>query len=337
MSDTPESPQGRRTAFLALILSTVVSLFAVEAMLQTADYPAPPKVGWGWAESPYADAQYRGQPPVNEQGLRGEPYGHSEAFTVLLVGDSYIEAGIQPPQDMPEAILRRMLREDYDITDARVVSLAGAGWGQGQQLQAMQDYFADHRADLVLAWLTPVNDYWENTFVDRSTSHEAGPLKPTLMRTNSAASDGWDWFDFSGSPLKLLQLVDLAMMAADATEDQAPVEQHFREMQSSQLPSTDRPARVDTACPERTIDQADLIREFRRDEGPMTVVTTELFSQGRSHFVPFSPAICLRSRPIRPTSVANCWIACARQQSPMMRPSASFIQREAILIGPWGA
>jgi hypothetical protein len=61
-----------------------------------------------------------------------------------------------------------------------VFSLASSGWSQDQQYLAMQAYFEKHRADLVLVWLTPSNDFWENGFPERNMFWFAGALKPTF-------------------------------------------------------------------------------------------------------------------------------------------------------------
>ena len=65
----------------------------------------------------------------------------------------------------------------------KVVSLASAGWAQDQQLVWLERYFRDYRADLVVNFFTPSNDYFENKFIDRSLSRRAGPLKPTYRLT----------------------------------------------------------------------------------------------------------------------------------------------------------
>jgi hypothetical protein len=98
---------------------------------------------------------------------------------VLLVGDSQVEAYAGAPEHMPEQFLQDSLASRLH-KPVKVFSLASSGWGQDQQLLALQEYFRVYRADLVLLWATPGNDFWENAFPDRSSTPQAGHLKPTF-------------------------------------------------------------------------------------------------------------------------------------------------------------
>lgn len=286
---TPYDPKWKwLTSALPMVISTLIGLVIVEGTLRLMDHPSAPKIGWGWSQSPYANADFKNAEPPNKLGLRGQNFEINDTdFVVLLVGDSYVEAGLQPAHDMPAIILEQALKDQYNISNAKVFSLASAGWGQDQQLQAMERYFSDYRANLVLLWLTPVNDYWENTFVDRSTSAETGHLKPTLEWVDGQ----WDWFDFSLPPLKILQLINLSL--AQTQHNRAtPLASQFRAKQQANLPVSMRPPQSDGAtaksCPDRTITQSELILAYRTDPSPFSVTTEEDFSNGRSHFVPFA-------------------------------------------------
>jgi hypothetical protein len=80
---------------------------------------------------------------------------------------------------MPEQFLQKSLAIRLK-KPVKVFSLAASAWGQDQQLLAVQEYFRTYRADLVLLWPTPGNDFFENAFPDRSLTPEAGHLKPTF-------------------------------------------------------------------------------------------------------------------------------------------------------------
>ncbi len=95
---------------------------------------------------------------------------------VLLVGDSQVEASACGPEEMPEARLEYHLRRH--IPGVTVVSLGARGWGQDQQLLVLREYFAAFGADLVLVWLSPANDVWNNLFPTHYPRN--GVPKPTF-------------------------------------------------------------------------------------------------------------------------------------------------------------
>jgi hypothetical protein len=178
------SPRRRRAlATVVVAVATLAPIAAAEAALRvTRRFYTPVAYGWRWAGSPLrnelapdaADA-------TNELGLRGRPiaYGDDDAV-VLLVGDSQVEAATLPLDQMPEALLERSL-EEASGRAVRVVSIGASGWGQDQQLVAVREYLSRWRADAVVVWATPSNDFFENTFADRSTDDSAGPVKPTFL------------------------------------------------------------------------------------------------------------------------------------------------------------
>jgi hypothetical protein len=68
-----------------------------------------------------------------------------------------------PLDQMPEVYLRRAIATTAGA-NASVVSIEGAGWGQDQQLLALETHIdAIHPAAVVL-WFTEGNDLWNNTF-----------------------------------------------------------------------------------------------------------------------------------------------------------------------------
>jgi hypothetical protein len=265
---------------LLLLLSTLLMLAAGEGLLRLVDDRLLPAWGWRWAESPYRAEQFPVAGEVNQLGLRGQriEYGDRD-FVVVIAGDSYTEAGHQPIQDMPERILQALLREQPGLASARVFSVASAGWGQDQQLLALREYFAaGHRADLVIAWLTPVNDFWENAYVERSVTDRPGRLKPTFRLADDGRLQGprdrhSDW-----------RLVDLLVraLAADPAGREMQVWNAGLPAARSLLPS---PAATD--CPAREVSQDDMVAEARAGAQALTVTSTEAVADARSHFAPF--------------------------------------------------
>jgi len=164
--------------------------------------------GWGWEKSPLRYLQpHAASSEVNQLGLRGKAIKYSdEDFIVLLVGDSQVEAAASPFDQMPEALLQSRLSE---ITQKpiKVFSLASSGWGQDQQLLAIQEYFKSYRADLVLTWVTPINDFWENAFPDRSTKPQAGNIKPVFYDKNGKLEGPYYVGQFFYRHSALLQLI----------------------------------------------------------------------------------------------------------------------------------
>lgn len=205
---TPGRPLYRKEIVFAtatVVTAIALSSAAIEIGLRLMDYPPTPKIGWKWDRSPYKSLANLSDTKVNQLGLRGRSIiDGKDKFVVVLVGDSYLEAGAQPFEDMPEQIFERELIERWGVLNARVSTVAAAGWSQDQQLLALESYFHRFRADLVLMWLTPFNDYWENTFVDRSVGPIAGPLKPTFR---PRGLDAVEPVVLPTSSLKLFELI----------------------------------------------------------------------------------------------------------------------------------
>ncbi|RJF99369.1 hypothetical protein [Noviherbaspirillum saxi] len=280
-----------KNVFLTL-LSLVLTLLAVEGVLRLADYPPAPPIGWRWDESPYRAPFNADDHGTNQLGLRGNrvEYG-ADDFVVLLLGDSQVESGTQTADKLPEVVLRQEL-ERAGMRKIKVFSVAGAGWGQDQQLVWLKEYFRHYRADLVLNWLTPVNDYWENTFVDRSVTPEAGRLKPTytlaggkhLQTVMPAAFDS--------------RLVNLVALADGRIKHGAKftLEQGELDRWSSQLPSPHSLHANAADCPAAELDQKLLIGAYMSGSRGYTLVTDENLGAGRSHFSPFLKNMSERDR-----------------------------------------
>lgn len=166
---------------LALVVgSTIIAIFIMEALLRGIGIPSTLNSGWGWENSAGRKLSKYDALTTNQFGYRGQSIHYqTEDYVVLLVGDSQVEAYASRPEHMPEQFLQEFLTSQLH-KPVKVFSLASSGWGQDQQLLAIQEYFKLYRADLVLLWATPGNDFWENAFPDRSVTQQAGHLKPTF-------------------------------------------------------------------------------------------------------------------------------------------------------------
>ena len=257
------------------MISTILSLAITEGVLRLEDYPPAPLVGWKWDHSPY-----RTQPDtaVNQIGLRGRPihYGPDD-FVVVLLGDSYVEAGAQLPEQQPERILERVLREEYGIANARVFSVASAGWGTDQEYVNLQNYFRRFRADLVLLWFTP-NDFWENAYIDRSLSVKAGIFKPTFEINSAGTLQTHEILP--ETKIQLLWEKGVARLKGIDYQDW----RLQRWLGVIPPANTEFPGEV-PVCPPTVITQA---RMFEHEgEVAITVTSPEDIEHNRSHFSPY--------------------------------------------------
>jgi hypothetical protein len=134
-------------------IGLAIAVIIAEAALRGLDYPREQPVGWAW----------RGDPAeANEFGFRGHRAGERVDDTIILLGDPQVESQ-QPFGRMPEVFLSAAL-DGLTQRHVRVVSVAAFGWGQDQQLLALQRTLLEIRPRMVLLWLTPNNDLWNNTF-----------------------------------------------------------------------------------------------------------------------------------------------------------------------------
>ncbi|MDR4483458.1 MAG: hypothetical protein R3B95_09565 [Nitrospirales bacterium] len=144
--------------------STIVAIFIMEAILRGIGIPVKLNSGWGWENSAGRKLSKYNALTTNQFGFRGQTIDyHPDDYVVLLVGDSQVEAYAGRPEHMPEQFLQELLASQLH-KPVKVFSLASSGWGQDQQLLAIQAYFRDYRADLVLLWATPGNDFGKMHF-----------------------------------------------------------------------------------------------------------------------------------------------------------------------------
>lgn len=116
----------------------------------------PPLLVSGWRS--FAPPQEQ-----NQLGFRGHQIAYDpDDYVILLLGDSQVESMALALDAMPERRLEAYL--DVSPGKARVFSVSAGGYGQDQELLALEQYFKKHRADLVVLWQTPGNDVWNNVF-----------------------------------------------------------------------------------------------------------------------------------------------------------------------------
>jgi hypothetical protein len=161
----------------ALLPGGLLAGIAGAVLLQVAYVPPPIVCGWR-SFAPAAEQ--------NQLGYRGRKIAYSpDDYVVVLLGDSQVEAMALPFDEMPERRLEAYL--DSPKQKAKVFSLGAGGYGQDQELLALQDYFQRYRADLVVLWQTPSNDIWNNVFKTHMANRNP---KPTFWLEESGKLHG---------------------------------------------------------------------------------------------------------------------------------------------------
>jgi hypothetical protein len=269
----------RRRIFVSIEVFAIliVSAGLCEIALHVLNLPPAPTVGWKWETSPYKSDLYASKSDVNQLGLRGRPINYAkDDFVVVLVGDSYVEAGFQPKERMPERVLEEIFKTKYRRDDIKVFSVASAGWGQDQEVLALSAYLAEFRADLVLTWLTPINDYWENGNIDRSVTKVAGPIKPTFdLRTGDIETPS-----FRSKLWLLLETLSARLhFGQGGTIEQLYLDDWLNHTPRSSLAPTSA-----SSCPATEVGQLDVVGSSQPE---ITALTAEDVANGRSHFSHF--------------------------------------------------
>jgi hypothetical protein len=148
-----------------------------------------------------------------------------------------------------------------------------------------------YRANLVLVWPSPANDYWEDTFIDRSVSRVAGKLKPTYRLVDGRLEGVFP----SGAEWRLKDMLELALgrwrHGAKYT-----LEQLYSDRWVSGLPSTHRVATNRSQFSGPEILQKDLVDAYLHGSRDITAVTYEEVAESRSHFSPFLKNMSDRDR-----------------------------------------
>lgn len=153
--------------------SILLGLLLSEIGMRIADRPRGVMMGWAAQEQ---------EAPKNELGFRGRPAQGTPDETVLLLGDSQVQS-VTRPDDMPEVHFERKLRSETG-RNIRVLSLGRGGWGNDQELFALERYLpiVTPKPRLVALWFTLRNDLWNNLFPTHFPTN--GLPKPTFRLVN---------------------------------------------------------------------------------------------------------------------------------------------------------
>jgi hypothetical protein len=152
---------------VAITVVLVAMFLLTEAVLRLTGRPGAPVIGWT-----------SGRPGERNQfGFRGQRFDPAADVRVVLLGDSQVEAYAVAFDDMPERQLRSTVAELMRTT-VSVVSIGSGGWGQDQELLALQAHIKAVRPSAVVLWFTEDNDLWNNTFPTHFPKD--GTPKPTF-------------------------------------------------------------------------------------------------------------------------------------------------------------
>jgi hypothetical protein len=276
----------RKQNIVLMLVSIVVALLLGESILRSLDLPHKIKSGWSWNDSPRRSLAKFDHDLPNEFSLRGQSIKYEKSdYVVLLLGDSHVEAATSYPENMPERLLEKYLGTRLN-RPVKVFSLAAAGWGQDQELIALENYYKKYRADLVLVWASPANDFWENAFPDRSLNAIAGHIKPTYKLVGDNKINGPFYkshFYYKNSAI--IQLITMALIK------EKTIEQRILDEWIDSLPL---PHKIDDKsiglCAGLTeIDQDEFSKEifkFTLDER-FLIITDEDYLNSRSQFSNF--------------------------------------------------
>ena len=195
--------------FLLLISSILVSILFAEAFLQFIGIPS---TGW------FSKVSILEQ---NQHGFRGQKINYTNNdYIIVLLGDSQVEAKGCYIDWMPESRLEYHLNQNANQNkNIKVFSIGTAGYGQDQQLLRLQDYYVIHRADLVILWLTPTNDVWNNIFPTHYPKN--GWPKPTFRLFNGElyGPNESSGEEFSWPKIKILNLANRLFKFIDRDGD----------------------------------------------------------------------------------------------------------------------
>lgn len=193
----------------AIFFSLFVGLFISEVTLRLLKLDYNVMIGW----------TYDYKHDHNEFDFRGRLPSHKK-HTILLIGDSEVVADYYPLAKIPEVQLETFLEGDQ-LTDYRVMSVAASGWGQDQQLLAIQNVVPKIKPDYIVAMLTYSNDLWNNTFPTNSQMGEFAP-KPTFwLESGVLKGPNLPWRTlYHSHSLYLLRLVDAALKIQPTPTDQ---------------------------------------------------------------------------------------------------------------------
>ncbi len=269
--------------FLLMIFSVFFVLVILEVGLRI--FYTPLITGWGWNNSPRRKLSNFKNDLPNQLGVRGQKINYSDSdFVIVLLGDSQVEAATSSPKEMPEILLENYLNSNQN-KNIKVFSLAAAGWGQDQQLLALKNYFKHFRANLILLWATPENDFWENVFPDRSVCKQAGHLKPTFRLIDNNLSEVYYKDNCYYKNSALLHLIIKAWQAVNGKT----IEQMILDDWLKSLPPAHSVSTIRIPANSIEIDKDFFSKNVFNfaDKNNITILTYEDFIDSRSHFTPY--------------------------------------------------
>jgi hypothetical protein len=273
--------------------------------------------GWRWSDSAYREylissgirgPRFWSEHEANQFGFRGRKIEYrDEDYVVLLVGDSQVEAAASSFEELPETILERYLKT-ITQKQVRVFSIGASGWSQDQQLLALREYFQQFRANLVVLWHTPQNDFWENAFPDRSPQEGAGHLKPTFFLYDQQGGERIELFHptvpehmvlhilHRSNMGRILLKLAVALGVLD-TRNIEPNELALRAWLSVIPPAEGHETVTQSQCPAEIVPQWKFTLFYDEYTGrPLTIATDEPIEESRSHFTPFLDPLSLRDQ-----------------------------------------
>lgn len=152
-----------------LLVSLAIGLTLGECFLRLVYDPPLVTCGWRGLSEPHL---------LNEVGFRGQSLTYDENnLVVVLLGDSQVEASACGEGRTPEARLQHHLNALPCTRPCKVFTIGAGGYGQDQQLLALNEYYRGYRADAVVLWQTFSNDIWNNIFPTHWPAN--GRPKPT--------------------------------------------------------------------------------------------------------------------------------------------------------------
>ncbi|MBN1868691.1 SGNH/GDSL hydrolase family protein [Candidatus Sumerlaeota bacterium] len=188
---TPRFPRLSRRAWFRVALIACVAALAALVAFAAAELAArrymkdcwgffgpDPVLGWSFHPGRQANALFasgngkvRKVPiRINSHGLRDReiPYDKSpDAFRILCIGDSYVEAFQVPLEDVFTKRLERALEETRGgdasaATRYEVVSAGNGNYGTDQELLFYENEGRKYRPDAVILFFFPLNDFSDN-------------------------------------------------------------------------------------------------------------------------------------------------------------------------------
>jgi hypothetical protein len=217
VSEHEKGRWGRRLVVLGVV--TALGLGAGELWLRTL---TPLELGFGYTDGRFHHpAEFDRDGTLNRLGYHdAEPPPRApDAARVVLLGDSYVEADSVPVDATVGSRLEHHLGPGVDV-----VALGRSGWGQAEELAALEEHGPALAPDLVVTLFLPFNDV-------RNNHARLQELALAQLATMSRFRPGWSSFArkdarfllFEGSALNRLLSHRLTRAAARAG-DELPID-----------------------------------------------------------------------------------------------------------------